>query len=179
MTSIKVDSERTEEEVRQGDHRGSNGDGSFRTFEPTPAPTPAPTGEAETGLFGGPCAQAIGGNMNIKDIAERAHTTNEAKGFNDGWRNEPDQILVKLALVHTETSEAVEAVRDGDMALRVREDGKPEGYPSELADIIIRTVHLARLSNVDLVAAIEAKMQFNETRPFNHGRSVRVEGLGG
>lgn len=113
----------------------------------------------------------------LSEVADRAHVTNQAKGFNDGWANKPDQILVKLALVVTEVAEGIECVRDGDMALHYREDGKPEGFPTELADIIIRTVHLARLTGVNLEEAIEAKLKYNEVRPYNHGRALKVEGL--
>lgn len=112
--------------------------------------------------------------MNINQMAERAHTINESKGFNDGWKNEPDQILVRLALVHSEASEAVEAVRDGEMEVFLRADGKPDGFPIELADIVIRAVTLAKLTGVDIESAIEMKLKYNATRPHNHGRAVKV-----
>lgn len=48
---------RTEVEVRQVARRGSNGAGSFRTFEPASAPTPAVSEGPETGLFGEPSVQ--------------------------------------------------------------------------------------------------------------------------
>ena len=47
--------------------------------------------------------------------------------------------------------------------------GKPEGLPSELADIVIRVFDDARSWNIDLVAAIRRKMAHNATRAQRHG----------
>ncbi len=46
---------------------------------------------------------------------------------------------------------------------------KPEGIPSELADVVIRVAHYAGANGIDLSAAIEEKAAYNATRPFKHG----------
>lgn len=46
---------------------------------------------------------------------------------------------------------------------------KPEGIPSELADIIIRVLDVCGFHGIDIAAAIADKMAFNETRQYRHG----------
>lgn len=49
---------------------------------------------------------------------------------------------------------------------------KPVGVPSELADIIIRTLDTAAAWGIDIDAAIERKMAYNLTRAHKHGRKA-------
>lgn len=91
-----------------------------------------------------------------------------------GW-HESDEVDVPKALylIHSEVSEALESYRDRDMNMWLRDsDGKPEGFPSELADIVIRVFDLAGLMNIDIGNAIVEKMKFNQTRPYRHGGKV-------
>lgn len=68
----------------------------------------------------------------------------------------------RIALVHSELSEALEAFRvDGDPSSRE--------VALELADVVIRTVELANFAGVDLDAAVAEKMRFNATRSYRHG----------
>jgi NTP pyrophosphatase (non-canonical NTP hydrolase) len=46
---------------------------------------------------------------------------------------------------------------------------KPEGIPTELADIIIRVLDICANWGIDISAAIADKMAYNETRPYRHG----------
>lgn len=87
----------------------------------------------------------------------------------------PSIIYEKLALIHSEVSEAVEAARTGKAPGKnwYREsDGKPEGVPAELADAMIRIFDLAAYLEIDLWAAIVEKDRFNRTRPFMHGKTA-------
>lgn len=82
------------------------------------------------------------------------------------------ELASKLALVHSEVSEALECLRKGDMAATVRPDGKPEGWASELADIVIRVLDIAEATGVDIGAAMAEKHRHNLTRPYKHGKAL-------
>lgn len=84
--------------------------------------------------------------------------------------NTANYIAAKLCLIHSEASEGLEALRDGDLVLRIDpETGKPEGLESELADILIRTLDLANALGMDMGKTMVAKMSYNEGRPYKHG----------
>lgn len=46
---------------------------------------------------------------------------------------------------------------------------KPEGIPSELADIIIRVLDICAYHDIDIAASLADKMAFNATRSYRHG----------
>lgn len=48
---------------------------------------------------------------------------------------------------------------------------KPEGFPVELADAVIRIFGIAYEAGIDLTEAIETKIAYNSTRPFRHGKN--------
>lgn len=80
-------------------------------------------------------------------------------------------VLAKLALIHTEISEAVEHVRDDNYTIHYK-DGKPDGMVVELADAMIRIFHLCGELGLPLEAAVLEKMAYNESRPNKHGRKA-------
>ena len=104
--------------------------------------------------------------MNIREWQKAAWQNSEDHGFHEPNPNIPE----RLALVHSEVSEALEDFRDGKMTTIVRADGKPEGFPSELADVIIRVFDLGESLGIDLQTEIEMKHEHNKTRPFKHGK---------
>lgn len=111
--------------------------------------------------------------MKVSEIQAMAYTTAKSKGFHD--TTDPDSVewaLSKLALIHSEVSEALECVRDGDVKMTFREDGKPEGLPSELADIVIRVADFAEVMKINLSHAIDVKMAHNTTREHMHGKKI-------
>lgn len=89
-----------------------------------------------------------------------------------GWHDEPVNVPTALALIHSEVSEALEDYRE-DKMFTTRNDegayGKPEGFPSELADVVIRCYDLAGALGIDLAGEIELKHAFNRTRSHRHG----------
>ena len=85
-----------------------------------------------------------------------------------------DHLVAKTALISCEVSEAIEELRNGHAPYEVYESagGKPEGYPTELADIIIRTLDLAYMIGIDIDAAVQEKLAFNATRGHKHGKTI-------
>jgi hypothetical protein len=79
------------------------------------------------------------------------------------------KVLAKLALVHSEVSEAVGAVLAGHIKTTVL-DGKPEGLGTEIADTHIRLLHLSAMLGQDSAKDFAIKMEFNHTRPVKHGK---------
>ena len=91
----------------------------------------------------------------------------------------------KLLLIVSEVAEAQDEIRQGRAAdetyyptapegpveLEAAERRyKPEGVPSEIADIVIRCFDFAATEGFDLGQIILEKLAYNETRPFMHGK---------
>lgn len=76
-------------------------------------------------------------------------------------RGDVDLILSKLALVHSEVSEALEGVRKDLM-----DDKLPHRkmFEVELADAVIRILDLAEHEQVDVFGAIQEKLAYNAVR---------------
>lgn len=86
--------------------------------------------------------------------------------FQGFW--ECDNTGEKIALMHSELSEALEADRKGELAEHI------EGYSGleeELADAFIRILDFAAHKQLNLSGAIIAKMRYNLTRPRKHGKA--------
>lgn len=97
-----------------------------------------------------------------------------------GWRDNGGVTFgERIALLHSEVSEALEAWRmwgTRDMttaanAGKVIKEAppKPEGVGAEFADVLIRLLDDAAVAGIDLEAEYERKMTYNRTRPYRHG----------
>lgn len=89
--------------------------------------------------------------------------------FDNKWFEDDRRFGEDMALLASEVSEALEAWRDGDHVTVVNEKGKPEGMPSELADVLIRLLDTVYRYNVDLDKEFWLKLKFNRTRGPKHG----------
>lgn len=81
--------------------------------------------------------------------------------YENGFHSVPGETGTKLALIHSEVSEALEADRKGDY----------DNFCEELADVCIRVFDLAGSMGIDLQEAINAKMDRNKERSFKHGKN--------
>lgn len=129
--------------------------------------------------------------IEIEELQKRIYDWSNNCGW---WSTEEDRnIPSKLALMHSELSEALEIHRkplqfsDG-VQMRVDEIGyldkvlnniereqlpdnsrKPEGFGVELADCIIRILDTAEFLGIDIGKCLFEKQLYNETRPYKHG----------
>ena len=110
-------------------------------------------------------------STDLRDIQKAVWRTAEEHG----WHGDNDSVPVKLVMIHSEVSEALEEYRNtppeceiSDLYYSVDSD-KPEGFGIELADIVIRVLDLAEMLGMDLTDLILTKMEYNESRPYRHG----------
>ena len=103
----------------------------------------------------------------IEALAKACHEAAKDKGFWDSSRNHGELI----ALIHSELSEALEALRCSGPP---KASDKLAGFlavEEEMADAVIRILDMCAARRWRIGKAIEAKMAYNRTREYKHGKA--------
>jgi len=123
--------------------------------------------------------------MKINELVSEAHYNAVNKGFYDfpETGGNGKNIGELLMLIMSELGEAMEAHRCGKFADREIYERELNGYEGtsfydnikdtfedELADTVIRIADLCGYLGIDLEKHIAAKMEYNKTRPYKHGK---------
>jgi len=128
----------------------------------------------------------------MQGVQDECWNTAEASG----WHADESSIVEKMALWHSEVTEAIEEVRNGHKpgqvyysykagdreiatntpSREVMKAGKstqvlnkPEGVAAEGADVLIRVLDDATRYGFPLVQLLLEKMLYNKTRSYRHG----------
>jgi NTP pyrophosphatase (non-canonical NTP hydrolase) len=122
-------------------------------------------------------------SVSLNDFRDRAYQSAASHGFHEGVEN----LSEKLMLVVSELGEACEALRKGRRVTikdknnagqpgpafksSIFESNIKDTFEDEIAGAMIRLFDLAGVTNMDLDYHVNAKMQFNESRPYKHGKA--------
>jgi|688.fasta_scaffold119660_6 hypothetical protein len=142
--------------------------------------------------------------MDLTELSKEIFSTNKEKGFwenhfgtmylvetNDNFSKEQAKAIQdafvsqKLMLITTEIGEAMEALRDDNYSIILKdwhfdiedretkiffEDNIKNTFEDEIADSIIRLLDLSGGLNIDIQKHIDLKLKYNKTRGYKHGK---------
>lgn len=96
--------------------------------------------------------------MTIQELTNLIMQQAHKKGF--GTNPSDIDVIEKIALIHSEVSEAYTAYRHKNI------DGK-DGFREELGDIVGRVLHLCGVLSIDIEKEIIKKIKLNEDRDWD------------
>jgi len=96
-------------------------------------------------------------SLGVNKLIKECHSIAREKGWWKDERNDGELI----ALMHSELSEALEALRN---------HGTRDNVAEELADVCIRIFDFCGARNIDLEETLRKKIAYNKTRPYRHGK---------
>jgi 8-oxo-dGTP diphosphatase len=96
--------------------------------------------------------------IELKELQELILKQAKEKGF--GIKVDKVNVGEKIALIHSEISEAYEAYRHKNI------EGK-DGFSEELGDAVQRILHLAGIFNIDIEKEILKKLEMNKDRNWD------------
>lgn len=105
--------------------------------------------------------------MSLDELSIDIYDINEKHGFWNSGGLDDEVVGTKLALIHSEVTEVLEAVR--------KEQGS-QAIVEEFADIVIRVLDLYRgmrelgMVSESLDDVLQLKVEKNKLRPYKHGR---------
>lgn len=127
--------------------------------------------------------------MTITELVEKNHAAMVEKGFHQEEKN----IGEVLMLIVSELGEALDAHRKGWIFglcddpdiwryfMSYAEGGAvfdeffndrvKDTFEDELADVVLRVADLCGMLDIDLETHIKAKMRYNASRPYKHGKA--------
>ena len=128
--------------------------------------------------------------INLYEFSKQIHKDNIKNGFYDGNENETilNTIHRQLLLIITEVAEAAEYTRKhkidnstvpqiNNVMLEIDVEWKKtfeklfkDSFQDEIADTIIRIFDLLGYLDIDIQPWIDAKLQYNKTREYKHGK---------
>ncbi|HAQ02480.1 hypothetical protein A2467_01395 [Candidatus Nomurabacteria bacterium RIFOXYC2_FULL_36_8] len=100
-------------------------------------------------------------NLNLRELTSLILEQAKEKGF--GTKPEEINVGEKIALIHSEVSEAYEAYRHKNI------DGK-DGFKEELGDAIQRILHLAGIFGIDIEKEVLKKIESNKERNWDFNK---------